>query len=143
MPREAAIGLVQLKRLERQTDTRYGNARYLKLKLQEIPEIVPLKLGKNVMGILAWQFPFRKAALDFKEYVERNRYPENDLLCQETVWFSPNMLLGSQADGDDIVRAVEGVHKSPGEIERASGARKSRASFQGRGGIHTGGQPCF
>jgi dTDP-4-amino-4,6-dideoxygalactose transaminase len=161
---QAAIGLAQLKRLEKQTDTRNENAQYLKSKIQEIPGIVPFKLSKNVTRISAWQFPFRykkelfhdlprakfikalraegipgstgyvtqndkpylkntfesknyrrmypKEMLDFAKYVEKNHCPENNLLCEEAVWFSQNMLLGSRADMDDIVMAIEKVHKN-------------------------------
>ncbi len=34
---QAAIGLAQLKRLEKQTDTRNENAQYLKSELKDIP----------------------------------------------------------------------------------------------------------
>jgi dTDP-4-amino-4,6-dideoxygalactose transaminase len=170
---QAAIGLAQLKRLQKQTDTRNDNAQYLKSELGQIPGIVPFKLSDNVTKISAWQFPFRykkesfqgltradflkalraegipgstgyvtqndkpylksyfdsknyrkmypKKMLDFTKYVERNHCPENDLLCEEAVWFSQNMLLGSRADMDDIVMAVEKIHKSAGEIKKAAG----------------------
>jgi dTDP-4-amino-4,6-dideoxygalactose transaminase len=170
---QAAIGLAQLKRLEKQTDTRNENAQYLKAKLGQIPGIVPFKLSDNVTKISAWQFPLRykkeafqgltradflkalraegipgstgyvtqndkpylksyfdsknyrrmypKKMLDFTKYVERNQCPENDLLCEEAVWFSQNMLLGSKTDMDDIVMAVEKIHKSAGEIKKAAG----------------------
>lgn len=59
--------------------------------------------------------------LDFTKYVEKNRCPENDLLCEEAVWFSQNMLLGSREDMDDIVMAIEKVQKSAGEIRKSSG----------------------
>lgn len=168
---QAAIGLAQLKRLEKQTDTRNENAVYLKSKIQDIPGIVPYKLSPNVTKISAWQFPFRykaeafqglsraefikalraegipgssgyvtqndkpylkntfesknyrrmysKKMLDFTKYVERNQCPENNLLCEEAVWFSQNMLLGSKADMDDIVMAIEKVHKTAGELKKA------------------------
>ena len=165
---QAAIGLAQMKRLEKQTDTRNENAAYLKSKLQDIPGIVPYKLGNNVTRISCWQFPFRykkeafkglsraeflkalqaegipcssgyvtqndkpylkntfesknyrkmysKKMLDFTKYLERNYCPENNLLCEEAVWFSQNMLLGSKADMDDIAMAIEKVQKNAGAI---------------------------
>ena len=168
---QAAIGLAQLKRLERQTDTRNENAQYLKSKIQDIPGIVPFKLSNNVTKISAWQFPFRykkeafqglsraeflkalraegipgstgyvtqndkpylkssfesknyrkmypKKMLDFTKFVEKNHCPENNLLCEEAVWFSQNMLLGSKADMDDIAMAIEKVHATAGEIKKA------------------------
>jgi len=168
---QAAIGLAQLKRLEKQTDTRNENALYLKSKIQGIPGIVPFKLSPNVTRISAWQFPFRykkeefqglsraefikalhaegipcssgyvtqndkpylkntfesknyrrmysRKVLDFSKYLERNYCPENNLLCEEAVWISQNMLLGSKSDMDDIVAAVEKIHKTAGEIKKA------------------------
>jgi perosamine synthetase len=169
---QAAIGLAQLKRLEKQTDTRNENAQYLKAELKDIPGIVPFKLSNNVTKISAWQFPLRykkesfqglsraeflkalraegipgstgyvtqndkpylksylesknfrkmypKKALDFAKFLERNQCPENDLLCEEAVWFSQNMLLGSRADMDDIVKAIEKVHNSAGELKKST-----------------------
>jgi dTDP-4-amino-4,6-dideoxygalactose transaminase len=166
---QAAIGLAQLKRLEKQTDIRNENAQYLKSKIQDIPGILPFKLTKNVTRISAWQFslrykkeafqgmsrdeflkalraegipcssgyvtqndkPYLKDAfesknfrkmypakkLDFAKFVEKNYCPENNLLCEEAVWFSQNMLLGSKTDMDDIAMAIEKVHKNAGELK--------------------------
>jgi len=168
---QAAIGLAQLKRLEKQTDTRNENTQYLKSKLDKIPGIVPFKLSNNVTRISAWQFPFRykkesfqglsradflkalraegipgstgyvtqndkpylksyfetknyrkmysRKTLDFTKFLERNQCPENNLLCEEAVWFSQNMLLGTREDMDDIVMAVEKIYKSAGELKSA------------------------
>jgi perosamine synthetase len=167
---QAAIGLAQLKRLEKQTDKRNENVQYLKSKIQDIPGIVPFKLSKNVTRISAWQFPFRykkeafqglsrnefikalraegipgssgyvtqndkpylkntfesknyrrmypKKMLDFAKYVENNHCPENDLLCEEAVWFSQNMLLGSETDMDDIALAIEKVYSKAGDLKK-------------------------
>jgi perosamine synthetase len=41
---------------------------------------------------------------------ERNRCPANDRLCQEAVWFTHPMLLGSRQDIDGIVTAVRKIH---------------------------------
>jgi dTDP-4-amino-4,6-dideoxygalactose transaminase len=168
---QAAIGSAQLKRLEKQTDTRNENALYLKSKIQNIPGIVPFKLSPNVTRISAWQFPFRykaeefqglpraefikalraegvpsssgyvtqndkpylkntfesknyrrmysKKVLDFDKFLERNRCPENNLLCEEAVWISQNMLLGNKSDMDDIASAIEKIHKAAGELKKA------------------------
>ncbi|MGH7148691.1 MAG: DegT/DnrJ/EryC1/StrS family aminotransferase, partial [Nitrospiraceae bacterium] len=42
---------------------------------------------------------------------ERNVCPENDKLCQEAVWFTQNMLLGSKGDMEQIAEAVKKVQK--------------------------------
>jgi dTDP-4-amino-4,6-dideoxygalactose transaminase len=42
-------------------------------------------------------------------WVGRTHCPVNDKLCDEAVWFTQNMLLGSQADMDDIVAALKKI----------------------------------
>jgi perosamine synthetase len=61
---------------------------------------------------------YPKKMLDFTKFLERNQCPENNLLCEEAVWFSQNMLLGSKADMDDIVMAIEKVSKTAGELKK-------------------------
>jgi len=47
-----------------------------------------------------------------KEVMEQARCPENAKLCQEAVWFTQTMLLGSNKDMDQIVDAVQKIKKS-------------------------------
>lgn len=47
---------------------------------------------------------------------ERNRCPENDLLCGEVVWFMHNLLLGPRTDMDEIAAAVRKVHAFAGQL---------------------------
>jgi dTDP-4-amino-4,6-dideoxygalactose transaminase len=62
---------------------------------------------------------YPKKMLDFTKFLEKNQCPENKLLCEEAVWFSQNMLLGSKEDMDDIVMAIEKVFKNAGELKKA------------------------
>jgi perosamine synthetase len=57
--------------------------------------------------------------LDFKKYSEANECPENDSLCIEAVWLTQNLLLAEKSDLDDIVKAIERIHKNCGEIIKA------------------------
>lgn len=58
-----------------------------------------------------FQKMYPKSQLNFKSYVERNHCPQNDRLCnEEAVWFTQNMLLGSQADMDEIANAIEKIY---------------------------------
>ncbi len=41
-----------------------------------------------------------------KEWRERNQCPANDRLCEEAVWFTQTMLLGSKEDMDQIADAI-------------------------------------
>lgn len=58
-----------------------------------------------------FQKMYPKEMLDFKRYVAQNHCPQNDRLCnEEAVWFTQNMLLGTQADMDEIANAIEKIH---------------------------------
>jgi perosamine synthetase len=48
---------------------------------------------------------------EIKALEERNVCPENDKLCQEAVWLTQNMLLGSKGDMEQIAEAVRKVQK--------------------------------
>jgi len=64
---QAAIGLAQLKRLDEQTTTRNENADYLRLKLKEIPGIIPHRLYDNVTRGAYHLWPFRYKKAEFKD----------------------------------------------------------------------------
>ncbi len=53
---------------------------------------------------------FSKQRLD--EYREKNHLPGNNQLCEEAVCFSQQMLLGNEADMDDIVGAVTKIYEN-------------------------------
>ena len=63
---QAAIGLVQLKRLEAQTVTRTENAAYLKSQMEKLPGILPYRLYNNVTRAAFHFFPFRYKKDAFK-----------------------------------------------------------------------------
>lgn len=64
-----------------------------------------------------FQKTYPREMLDFKQYVERNRCPQNDRLCnEEAVWFTQNMLLGTKNDMDEIAVAIEKVHTSADQL---------------------------
>lgn len=56
---QAAVGIVQLKRLDSQTTIRNKNADYLREKLSKIPGIIPHKLNPGVTRAAYHLFPFR------------------------------------------------------------------------------------
>jgi dTDP-4-amino-4,6-dideoxygalactose transaminase len=53
------------------------------------------------------------------EWEERNQCPQNDLLCQEAVWFTQNMLLAPRSSMDLIAAAIRRIQKHATEIARA------------------------
>jgi perosamine synthetase len=63
---------------------------------------------------------YPKEMLEIKNYNEHNKCPENDLLCSEAVWFTQNMLLGTQNDMNDIAVAIEKIHKNAEKIKALS-----------------------
>jgi len=166
---QAAIGLAQLKRLDKQTETRNVNAAYLKSQIKDIPGILPYRLYKDVTRATFHLFPFRykkenfqnlsrsqfikalqaegvpcyggytplnnmpylkdalssrdfqaiypKEKLEFNKYIDENRCPANDQLCDEAVWLPQNLLLGTKKDMDDVAEAINRIRKYAGEIK--------------------------
>jgi perosamine synthetase len=53
---------------------------------------------------------FPKERLD--RYREELKYPGNDQLCEEAVWLTQNMLLGTKSDIDDIADAIAKVYEN-------------------------------
>ncbi len=58
--------------------------------------------------------------LDIEKYNERNHCPENEKLCNEAVWFTQNLLLGSRSDMDTIATAIRKVHQNAEQIKAKS-----------------------
>jgi dTDP-4-amino-4,6-dideoxygalactose transaminase len=51
-----------------------------------------------------------------KNWEERNECPENNKLCEEAVWFTQNMFLGTKNDMDQIAEAIRKIQKHTGEL---------------------------
>ncbi|HEY7212868.1 MAG TPA: DegT/DnrJ/EryC1/StrS family aminotransferase [Bryobacteraceae bacterium] len=72
--------------------------------------------------------PFLKTALEsrayrklfaedvLKNWEERNECPVNRQLCEEAVWFTQNMFLGSKSDMDQIGDAIRKIQKHAQEL---------------------------
>jgi perosamine synthetase len=159
---QAAVGLSQIKRLEKDTALRNENAKYLTSRIKDIPGIVPHKLYDGVTRCAYHLYPFRykkehfnnaprekflaalnaegvpcsggygpqyrdgliEAALNSKnfkrsfpkarldKYRQELTYPGNEQLCQEAVWLTQNMLLGSKSDTGDIADAIQKIYEN-------------------------------
>ncbi len=59
---------------------------------------------------------FSKEILD--GYQERNQCPANDQLCQEAVWFTQPMFLGTKSDMDQIAAAIRKIHAHAAALAR-------------------------
>jgi len=55
---------------------------------------------------------YPKEKLDIDKYNEQNQCPDNDQLCEEAVWFSHRMLLGTRRDMDDIANAIQKIYEN-------------------------------
>lgn len=63
---------------------------------------------------------YSKDLLDYQQYLERNQCPQNDQLCQEAVWFTQNLLLGTKADMAAIAGAMEKVSRNAEKIKKSA-----------------------
>ena len=50
--------------------------------------------------------------------MEENQCPLNDTLCNEAVWFTQNMLLGSKNDIESIYQAINKIHTYADDIKK-------------------------
>jgi perosamine synthetase len=57
------------------------------------------------------------------EWLEKNHCPQNDKLCEEAVWFTQTMLLGSKTDMDQIAEAIGKIQKHAAELVKVSTRR--------------------
>jgi perosamine synthetase len=84
--------------------------------LNQMPYLKDAFQSKN------YKLMYPKRMLDFDRYVEQNRCPNSEALCNgEAVWLSQNMLLGTNSDMDDIYNAIEKVHKNSARIKAGIG----------------------
>ena len=60
---------------------------------------------------------YGKAAIE--DWAQRNHCPENDLLCEEAVWFMQNMLLGPRSDMDEIAEAIRRIQAHASALVKA------------------------
>jgi dTDP-4-amino-4,6-dideoxygalactose transaminase len=78
--------------------------------LNKMPYLEAMMKTKN------FQKMYPAELLDYKKYMSQNQCPANDQLCEEAVWFSQNMLLGTKADMDDIVNAIVKVKENAAKL---------------------------
>jgi dTDP-4-amino-4,6-dideoxygalactose transaminase len=64
-----------------------------------------------------WKRIFGEARL--KQWLERNQTPMNDRLCEQAVWFTQTMLLGTRQDMEMIAEAIRKIHSQAAAL-RAS-----------------------
>jgi len=55
---------------------------------------------------------YPKDKLNIDKYRAQNQCPDNDQLCEEAVWFSQRLLLGTKSDMDDIADAILKIYEN-------------------------------
>jgi dTDP-4-amino-4,6-dideoxygalactose transaminase len=65
-----------------------------------------------------YQKMYPKSMLDFEKFKDQNNCPENDVLCEESVWLMQNLLLAEESDMDDIANAIERIHQNAEKIKK-------------------------
>jgi dTDP-4-amino-4,6-dideoxygalactose transaminase len=111
--------------------------RYQKAEFADLPratflkalaaEGIPASRGYSPLN----KEPFLQTALKSRSYQklfpedvlrnwnERNECPANNQLCEEAVWFTQNMFLGTKSDMDQIAEAIRKIKKYAGELQAA------------------------
>jgi perosamine synthetase len=64
-------------------------------------------------------FRYIYPAKDIAELEARNRCPENDKLCEEAVWLTQNLLLGTKSDMEQIAEAIWKIQKQSSLLARS------------------------
>jgi perosamine synthetase len=72
---------------------------------------------RNTFQTRGYQAIYPKERL--ARWEKQNLCPENDKLCEEAVWFSQHMLLGTRPDMEQIVEAVRKVRANAAALKRA------------------------
>jgi dTDP-4-amino-4,6-dideoxygalactose transaminase len=67
-------------------------------------------LVEEVLNSKNFKRSFSKARLN--KYRKELNYPDNDQLCNEAVWFTQNLLLGTKSDMDDIANAILKIYEN-------------------------------
>ncbi len=72
---------------------------------------------KEVLGSRAYKLICGEERL--AAWWQANQCPQNDRLCQEAVWLTQNMLLGTHTDMDQIAAAVRKIHDQAESLAKA------------------------
>jgi dTDP-4-amino-4,6-dideoxygalactose transaminase len=72
---------------------------------------------RDVIGSQPYRRLYTADRLD--SFWSANHCPENDRLCDEAVWLTQTMLLGSRTDMDEIAAAVRKIHDQAASLARA------------------------
>ncbi|MDD2283879.1 MAG: DegT/DnrJ/EryC1/StrS family aminotransferase [Paludibacter sp.] len=81
-------------------------------------ELNKMPFLKNAFESKFFKKFYPKERLDYNQYAEENKCPKNASLCNElAVWIPQNVLLGSQADMNNIANAISKVKDNAEKIK--------------------------
>ena len=81
-------------------------------------ELNKMPFLKNAFNSKYFRKFYPENQLNYDAYMENNKCPENEKLCnEEAIWISQNLLLGSKSDMDNIVFAIEKIQKHAESIK--------------------------
>lgn len=61
---------------------------------------------------------YSSSELNYAQYMAQNQCPLNDQLCQEAVWFTQNLLLGSKEDMELILNSIQKIQREAENIKK-------------------------
>jgi perosamine synthetase len=73
---------------------------------------------RDALGSKIYRSFYTKDMIDFNQYRERNKCPENELLCDEAVWLQQSVLLGSKEDMEKIVTVIRNISTHADKIKQ-------------------------
>lgn len=72
---------------------------------------------ENMLTSRSWKRVFSEKRVS--AWRQQNHCPMNDRLCQEAVWFTQNMLLGSRSDMEQIAEAIRKIQSLSADLKKA------------------------
>ncbi len=92
-------------------------------------EGVPISLGytplnkqdfiKQTFATKNFKKTYSADQLNYDKWMAKNQCPQNDRLCDEAIWLTQNLLLGSRNDMDLIASAIQKVYDNAEKIKRS------------------------
>ncbi|CAM4115587.1 aminotransferase class I/II-fold pyridoxal phosphate-dependent enzyme [Cytophagaceae bacterium 50C-KIRBA] len=61
---------------------------------------------------------YSRSELNYSTYLMENQCPLNNQLCEEAIWFTQNLLLGSKEDMELIFQSIQKIHREAESIKK-------------------------
>ncbi|MFV0606777.1 MAG: DegT/DnrJ/EryC1/StrS family aminotransferase [Niabella sp.] len=76
---------------------------------------------KQTFGTKNYKKAYSKKQLNYDNWMAKNQCPQNDQLCNEAIWLTQHLLLGSKDDMDLIAGAIKRVYDNAEKIKKSAG----------------------